>query len=66
MFYWVIQEVGGQIYIHGPWKTQEARDKRFEGISGGEVHKFNSFSSDQDTVRKEFMDERAKKAFRDL
>jgi len=62
MFYYVVQEVKGQIYIHGPYMTEEGRDNRFDKVSGGEIHRFNSFSQDTDTVRKEFLDERTKKA----
>jgi hypothetical protein len=62
MFYWVIQEVEGKIYLHGPYKTSDARDNRFENVFGGEVHKFNSYSSDAEQVRNEFLDERTREA----
>ena len=61
MFYWLIQELGSKIYTHGPYKTEDGRDHRFDTVSGGELYKFNSFKDSPEEVRKEFLDERTKK-----
>ena len=60
MYYYIVQQLSNNIYIHGPWKTEEARDRRYESIQGGEVYKFNSFSQDSNKVRQEFKDEKVK------
>lgn len=57
MYYWVMQELSGSLIAHGPYKTSSARDNRFEKVFGGEVHRFDSFSSDPDVVKREFRDE---------
>jgi len=61
MNYYVIQEISGSQYIHGPYRSEEARDNRYDKVEGGEVHKFNSFSGSSEEVRQEFLDERVKK-----
>jgi len=58
MFYYVIQELKGNTYIHGPYKSSDSRDRRFDKVKGGEVYKFNSLSSELEQVRQEFNDER--------
>ena len=60
MFYFVIQELKGSTYIHGPYRSEEARDQRFDKVIGGEVYKFNSLSSDSEQVKQEFNDERVR------
>lgn len=56
MYYWIIQEIGGQLQAQGCFRTEQARDNRFDRLKGGEVHKFNSFSNDWDQVKQEFKD----------
>jgi len=58
MLYYVLQELRGNTYIHGPYKSEQARDRRFDKVRGGEVYKFNSLSSELERVRQEFNDER--------
>ncbi len=61
MFYWVAQELRGVTYMHGPYKTEGGRDHRYDLVSGGEIHKFDSFSDEKEVVRGEFNDARVRK-----
>lgn len=54
VYYWVIQDVGGRCVAHGPYRTQEARDNRFDSVRGGTVYKFNSVSPDPTQAIQEF------------
>ena len=61
MWYWVIQRVKGQIYAHGPYRTEKAAENRVEKVSGGEVHLFRSLSSNAEAAVQEFKDEEIRK-----
>jgi hypothetical protein len=58
--YWVVQRVKGELIFHGPYKTEQARDNRYDVISGGELHKFTSLSSQEKEARQEFHEEEAR------
>jgi len=58
---WIVQEIGGNVYLHGPYKGKDAQQNRYEKVEGGEVSKFDSFSDVPEVVRQEFMDEKVKK-----
>ena len=60
MFYWIVQEVKGEPYFHGPYKSKKARDSRYKRVKGGEVFKFNSRFEDLERVEQEFRDEEVK------
>jgi len=55
--YWVMQVIRGQYISHGPYRSEDARDNRFDKIKGGEVYKFNSFKSSAQEVTQEFKEE---------
>ncbi len=57
MNYYVIQEIRGSTFCHGPYRSEEARDKRADKVEGGEIHNFNSFSDDPEKVKQEYQDE---------
>ena len=61
MFYWVMQEVGGNLITHGYYKTEKGRDNRFEKVFGGEVSKFSNMSSDPEVAKQEFRDEQVRR-----
>lgn len=60
MYYWVIQELGSETVLHGPYRSEDSRDNRYERVSGGIIHKFNSMSSDPKVVKQEFISEKIK------
>ena len=62
--YWVVQEVKGESYFHGPYKSKKARDNRFKRVVGGELFKFNSRFEDMERVRQEYNDARVKEILR--
>jgi len=59
--YYVIQRKGGEVFTHGPFRSEGARDNRYDSISGGEVYRFNSLSSDAEVAKREFRDEEVKR-----
>ncbi len=59
MNYYVVQEMRGITVAYGPYKTESARDRRYDTVEGGELHKFNTFESDKDRAILEFKDEGA-------
>ncbi len=54
MFYYVIQELSGGTTSYGPYSSEQARDNRYDKIEGGELHKFNTFTSDANQALEEF------------
>lgn len=60
MFYWVMQRVGSGVFAHGPYKSEQARDNRFDRVEGGEAFKFNSSTSDRVQAVQEFRDEESR------
>lgn len=58
MNYWVIQDLRGRISAIGPYKSREARDRRLEKTTGGEVSAFRSLETDPELVIQEYKDER--------
>jgi len=60
-YYWVVQEIGGSTYFHGPYKTPKGRNSRFKRVVGGEVFRFNSRSEDVGRVKQEYNDARVEK-----
>jgi len=60
-YYWVVQELGGNSYFHGPYKTARARNSRYTKVRGGEVFKFNSRFEDIERAQQEFRDEEVKR-----
>ncbi len=61
MFYWVIHRVSNNLIPHGPWRTEDSRDKAFERSKGGEIHKFNNFTEDPEKTIEEFRAEEIKR-----
>ena len=57
MYYWVIQRIGGDIFMHGSYRTEQARDNRYEKVEGGEVYKFNSSTPDKEQTLMEFREQ---------
>lgn len=49
-----MQVVKGNVYSHGPYKSEDARDNRFDKVRGGEIHKFNSFTPEPNQAIQEF------------
>ena len=58
MNYYVIQILKGATYAHGPYKTEAARDHRYENTMGGEIHAFESHSDDPGRAIQEFKEKR--------
>ncbi len=65
IFYWIMQRKGTELFAHGPYRSEGGRGRRFENISGGEVYKFNSLSSDPEVAKQEFRDEEVKRLWMD-
>ena len=61
MYYWIMQEIGSNLIAHGPYRSEGARDNRFEKIHGGEIHKFSCFSNDSEKAKQEFRDEQIRR-----
>lgn len=57
IYYWLVQDLKGELLTHGPYMSSDSRDKRWENVSGGTVHKFDSFSQNPDIVKEEFKKE---------
>lgn len=53
-WYWVLQRVGSQLLKHGPYRSSQAMENRFDKVSGGQVYKFTSLSDDPKVVEDEF------------
>jgi len=53
-YFYVMQVIRGSVMIHGPYRSEQARDNRFLKVRGGEVHKFDSYSSDPNEAIREF------------
>ena len=60
MKYYVMQVIKGQVYAHGPYASEQARDNRMQKVVGGEVLAFNSFKVDAEEAIREFKDEQAR------
>lgn len=61
MNYYVVQDIGGSLVVYGPYKSERARDNRYDKTKGGEVHKFSTFTSDSEKVKQEFRDEEVRR-----
>jgi len=60
IYYWCVQRKGSELFFHGPYRSEVARDHRFDSVSGGEIYKFNSLSPDSEVAGQEFRDEEVK------
>jgi len=56
--HWVMQTIKGVTIAHGPYRSEEARDNRYEKISGGEISTFSNWSSNKEEAIQEFQSER--------
>ncbi len=54
MNYYVIQRVGSGLVVYGPYKTEKARDNRYDKTTGGEVHRFQTFTDIPLEAEREF------------
>lgn len=54
MSYYVIQVIQGRYIAYGPYRSEQARDNRFEKVRGGSVHRFDSYASDPDEAIQDF------------
>ena len=63
-YYWVVQEVKGEPYFHGPYKSKKGRNERYKRVVGGELFKFDSRFEDTERVKQEYNDARVKEILR--
>ena len=60
----MVQEVKGEPYFHGPYRSKGARDRRFKRVVGGELFKFDSRFEDTERVKQEYNDARVREILR--
>lgn len=54
MYHYVMQVIKGTVIAHGPYKSSEAAQNRYDKVRGGEVHMFKSYSPDPQDAIQEF------------
>ncbi len=53
-YYYVMQTFKGQVFAHGPYRTEKAAVHRRDNVQGGEAVVFRTFNSDPVAATQEF------------